>query len=118
VICRASEITPEAISWLWAGRIALGKQTLIAGEPGLGKSQLSTAIIAAVTTAGTWPNGEGHAPRGNAIILSAEDGVADTIVPRLMAAGADLDRVHIISAVRNPDQDSRRTFISRRTWRY
>jgi putative DNA primase/helicase len=110
VICRASEITPEAISWLWGGRIALGKQTLIAGEPGLGKSQLSTAIIAAVTIGGTWPNGEGQAPRGNAIILSAEDGVADTIVPRLMAAGADLERVHIVSAVRNPDQDSRRTF--------
>jgi AAA domain len=110
VICRASEIEPEAISWLWGGRIALGKQTLIAGEPGLGKSQLSISIIAAVTTGGTWPNGEGCAPKGNAIILSAEDGVADTIVPRLMAAGADLDRVHIVSAVRNPDQGSRRTF--------
>jgi putative DNA primase/helicase len=110
VICRASEVPPEAISWLWAGRIALGKQTLIAGEPGLGKSQLSTAITAAVTTGGAWPNGEGCAPRGSAIILSAEDGVADTIVPRLIAAGADCNRVHIVSAVRNADQGSRRTF--------
>ena len=110
VICRASEIEPEAISWLWAGRIALGKQTLIAGEPGLGKSQLSISIIAAVTTGGIWPNGEGCAPRGSAVILSAEDGVADTTTPRLIAAGADRERVYIVSAVRSTDQDGRRTF--------
>jgi AAA domain len=110
VICRASEIEPEAISWLWAGRIALGKQTLIAGEPGLGKSQLSISIIAAVTTGGMWPNGEGCAPRGSAVILSAEDGVADTTIPRLIAAGADRERVYIVSAVRSTDQDGRRTF--------
>ena len=109
VICRASEIEPEPISWLWPGRIAIGKQTLIAGEPGLGKSQLSIAIVAAVTTGGVWPGQEGRAPLGKAIILSAEDGVADTIVPRLMAAGADLSRVDIISAVRN-ENGGRRTF--------
>ena len=109
VICRASEIEPEPISWLWPGRIATGKQTLIAGEPGLGKSQLSTAIVAAVTTGGVWPGQEGRAPLGKAIILSAEDGVADTIVPRLMAAEADLSRVDIISAVRN-ENGGRRTF--------
>ena len=109
VICRASEIEPEPISWLWPGRIAVGKQTLIAGEPGLGKSQLSTAIVAAVTTGGVWPGQEGRAPLGKAIILSAEDGVADTIVPRLMAAGADLSRVDIISALRN-ENGGRRTF--------
>jgi putative DNA primase/helicase len=109
VICRASEIAPEPVSWLWPGRIAVGKQTLIAGEPGLGKSQLATAIIAAVTTGGYWPNNEGRAPLGRAIILSSEDGIADTIVPRLIAAGADLSRVEIISAVRN-ERGGRRTF--------
>lgn len=109
VICRASEIAPEPVSWLWPGRIAVGKQTLIAGEPGLGKSQLATAIIAAVTTSGYWPNSEGRAPLGRAIILSSEDGIADTIVPRLIAAAADLSRVEIISAVCNEDGD-RRTF--------
>jgi putative DNA primase/helicase len=54
-----------------------------------------------VTTAGEWPCDEGRAPLGNAIILSAEDSASDTIVPRLLAAGADLNRVHVVSAVRD-----------------
>jgi AAA domain len=95
----AAEIRPEKVDWLWPGRLALGKHTCIAGEPGTGKSQLSIAIVAALTTGGEWPCGEGEAPLGNAIILSAEDGVADTIVPRLLAASADLSRVHVVSAI-------------------
>lgn len=97
----AADIAPERIDWLWPGRLARGKHTCVAGEPGTGKSQLAIAVIAVVTTAGEWPCGEGHAPLGNAIVLSAEDGAADTIVPRLMAAGADRSRVHVVSAVRD-----------------
>src|SRR5690242_15883146 len=78
----AAEIAPEKIDWIWPGRLARGKHTCIAGEPGTGKSQLSIAVIAAVTTGGEWPCGEGQAPLGSAIILSAEDGAADIIVPR------------------------------------
>jgi putative DNA primase/helicase len=110
IVHRASDITPEPVEWLWPGRIAIGKQTLIAGEAGLGKSQVTVAMVAAVTTGGVWPCGEGRAPRGNAIILSAEDGAADTVVPRLMAAGADLARVHLVSAVRSEDGKGRRAF--------
>src|SRR6516225_9389976 len=95
----AADVTPQPVEWLWPGRVALGKLTLIAGEAGLGKSQLSVAMVAAVTTGGPWPCGEGQAPLGSAIVLSAEDGAADTIVPRLLAAGADLTRVHLVSAV-------------------
>jgi len=106
----AADIEPEQISWLWDGRLARGKHTCIAGEPGTGKSQVSISIIAAITTGGTWPCGEGNAPseRGSVIILNAEDGGADTIVPRLMAAGADRGKVHIVSAVRS--DDGRRSF--------
>jgi putative DNA primase/helicase len=108
VIKCANDVVPRPVAWLWPGRIAIGKQTLIAGEPGLGKSQIATSLVAAVTTGGAWPHEEGRAPLGNAIILSAEDGIADTIVPRLHAAQADCKRAFIISAVRN---DSRlRTF--------
>ena len=60
-----------------------------------------------MTTGGEWPCGEGRAPLGNVIILSAEDGAADTIVPRLLAAGADLSRVHMVSAVRKADGSRR-----------
>jgi putative DNA primase/helicase len=104
----AADVTPEPVEWLWPGRVAAGKLTLIAGEPGLGKSQVSVAMAAAVTTGGEWPCSEGCALQGNVVILSAEDGVADTIVPRLMAAGADCEHVQIISAVK--DQAGRRGF--------
>jgi putative DNA primase/helicase len=104
----AADVTPQPVEWLWPGRFALGKLTLIAGEAGLGKSQLSIAMVAAVTTGSEWPCREGRAPQGSVVILSAEDGAADTVVPRLMAAGADRERVEIVSAVH--DEKSRRSF--------
>src|SRR5580692_6122800 len=64
IVRRASDVVPQPVVWLWPGRMALGKLT----------------------------------------ILSAEDGLADTIVPRLHAAGANCERVYIISAVRNRDR--------------
>ena len=106
----AADVKPEPVEWLWPGRVALGKLTLIAGEAGLGKSQLSVAMMAALTTGGPWPCGEGQAPIGSAIILSAEDGAADTIVPRLIAANANLDRVYLVRAVRSEDGTGRRAF--------
>src|SRR5262249_8414666 len=81
-----------------------------AGEAGLGKSQVANDIAAKVTTAGEWPCDEGHAPLGSVLFLSAEDDKADTIVPRLMAAGADRTRVHIISAVHTEDGKGHRSF--------
>ena len=107
---RASEITPKDIDFIWNGRLARGKHTCIGGEPGVGKSTVAYAIIAAITTGGMWPCGEGQAPIGNVIILSAEDDPDDTIVPRLMAAGADRDRIHIVTAVTGKDGKGRTTF--------
>jgi putative DNA primase/helicase len=95
---RASHIQPEAIHWLWPQRIALGKTCLIAGPPGLGKSQVTTYIAATVSSGGTWCTGEKCDP-GEVLILSAEDDPADTIRPRLEACGANLDRVQIIDGV-------------------
>jgi hypothetical protein len=86
----------------------LGKHTCIAGEPGTGKSQLSMFITATITMGGLWPSNEGRAPQGSVVILSAEDGAADTIAPRLHAAGADLGSVQIIKSVK--DGEDRRTF--------
>ena len=86
----AAEIEPKRIDFLWPGRLARGKHTAIAGEPGDGKSQLSVYIAATISRGGDWPCGEGRAPIGNTIILNAEDGADDTVVPRLIAAGADL----------------------------
>src|SRR5262245_49599314 len=107
---RAVDITPKRIDFLWAGRLARGKHTAFAGEPGDGKSQLSVYVAAAVSKGGEWPCDEGLAPVGNVIIFNAEDGADDTIVPRLIAAGADLERVDIVSAVLQDDGKGRRTF--------
>ena len=106
----AAEIAPERIEFLWPGRFAIGKQSLIAGEAGLGKSQITITMAAAVTTGGQWPCGEGNAPLGSVLFLCAEDGASDTIVPRLIAAGADLTKVFIVTAVRDNDGKGRRAF--------
>jgi hypothetical protein len=105
LICRpASEIQPEPIRWLWTQRIALGKISLIAGQPGLGKSQITTYLTAVTSSGANWPTGE-PCSAGDALILSAEDDPADTIRPRLEASGATLDRVHIVYAVRDKRGD-------------
>ena len=97
VIRRASDIEPQPVKWLWPNRIAIGKVTIVAGEPGLGKSQLTCAMAAAVTTVVQWPCDEGQALPADVIILSAEDDAADTIRPRLDAAGAAAASVLIVS---------------------
>jgi putative DNA primase/helicase len=107
---RASDIQPERLEWVWPGRIARGKAALLGGPPGLGKSQVTANIAATVSTGGRWPCDEGRAPLGDVVILSAEDGMADTIVPRLIAAEADTSRVHIVAAATKLDGTGRKTF--------
>jgi putative DNA primase/helicase len=105
ILTRLSDISPQPISWLWPGRIALGKLTLITGDPGLGKSLLTAAIAATVSKGYVWPLGDEAAPIGDAILLSAED----TIRPRLDAAEADCNRIHILQAIRGVDADGNPT---------
>jgi putative DNA primase/helicase len=110
VTINASSVKPRNIDFIWPGRLARGKHTCFAGEGGLGKSQLLVAITADLTIGGAWPCGEGRAPIVDVVILSAEDGVEDVLVPRLMAAGADLKRVHIVKAVIAHDGKGERRF--------
>lgn len=109
VIRCAANIKPEKVDWIWPSRIARGKHIVIAGNPGTGKSQLCLDIAARITTGGEWPCGEGRARQGSVIILSAEDGPADTIIPRLRANGTEMSRIQIVSAVDDP-RGSVRTF--------
>ena len=105
---RASSFEPRSISWLWPNRFALGKLGLIAGLPDEGKGQVFANMAATVTQGGRWPCNEGEAPQGKVLLLTAEDGIEDTVAPRLMAAGADLDSVEIVRMVR--DQNGKRMF--------
>ena len=81
-----SEVAPERVEWLWQGRIPLGKITLIDGDPGPGKSAAATDLAARVSVGKPWPDGM-DCGAGGVVILSAEDGLADTIRPRFDAAG-------------------------------
>jgi AAA domain len=102
---RAADIEMSGLDWLWPNRFARGKFALIAGMPDMGKGQIAAYIAAACTANIELPCNEGHAPQGNVIWLNAEDGASDTVKPRLVAAGADLERVHIVESARVGGED-------------
>lgn len=109
-VVRLADVQPESITWLWRGRLARGKATLLMGDPGLGKSLISHWIASTISTGGTWPDG-GKCERGAAILFSTEDGLADTVVPRCLAAGADMTRIHAVQGViENPEDPIERMF--------
>lgn len=105
VAVQLSTVTPTRVEWVWPGRVARGKLTVVSSDPGLGKSLLTLDGAARVTTGALWPYGRGAAPLGSVVILSAEDAVADTIRPRLDAAGGDARRVHVVQAIRTGDRE-------------
>lgn len=92
----ANSITAKAIHWLWLGWIAFGKLTILAGAGGTGKTTLAIWLVAILTTAGRWPDGAICGARRSVIFWSSEDDAADTLVPRLKAAGADTSKVYIL----------------------
>lgn len=104
-------VEPQEITWLWKFRFAVGKVSMLVGDPGLFKSGLALAIAATITRGAPWPDNSGTAPIGDVIMLSAEDDIADTIRPRLDAAGADVERVHVLTSVMTPD--AKRAIITR-----
>ncbi|AJW45580.1 hypothetical protein TK49_13255 [Ralstonia mannitolilytica] len=95
----AADVVPEAIVWLWPGWLPAGKISILAGSPGTGKTTLALAMAAIVSNGDTWPDGSHMKKPGRVLIWSSEDDPADTLVPRLMAAGADLRHVHFAQAV-------------------
>ena len=102
----AGDVQPQPINWLWPGRIALGKLTMIAGDPGLGKSLLSIELAKHVTKGIRWPVDDTPCPIGDVILLSAEDDLADTIRPRLDATGANPNKVYVLESIREIDKQS------------
>jgi archaellum biogenesis ATPase FlaH len=103
---RLSEVEPEELDWLWLERVPLGKLTLLAGDPGLGKSFLTLDMAARVSRGEPWPDDPATLqPVGSVILFSAEDDLADTIRPRLDKADADVSRIMAVEGVQWSDAE-------------
>ncbi|MDQ3547998.1 MAG: AAA family ATPase [Chloroflexota bacterium] len=106
-----ADVVPEEVTWLWKGWLPRGKLSLVGGHPGDGKSTLTTAMAAILSTSGTWPDGS-QAPQGGTLFLLAEDSLGDTVRPRLDQHGANLLRIEAIEAVRQADGSERAFTLS------
>ncbi len=93
------EVEPRPVEWLWPGTIPVGKVTVLAGDPGRGKSLITLDIAARVSRGRPWPTTAScnDAP-GEVLLFSAEDDAADTIRPRLDASEADSSRIYIATS--------------------
>lgn len=102
LVCMA-DVEPQAVHWLWRGRIPLGKITVIDGDPDKGKSTMTIDLAARVTTGRDMPDGPGLDAPAAVLFLTAEDGLNDTLAPRLIAAAADRALVHTWQEVKDGD---------------
>ena len=107
VVVKASELEEKPLEWLWPGYLPAGVLTLLASPPKCGKSTLTMSIAARITRGTLWPCGpdlpsqaKSHAPIGDVLVIAYEDDLERTVVPRLIAAGADMDRVHFLRGIR------------------
>jgi putative DNA primase/helicase len=107
VVVRGDALRVEPIRWLWDGWLARGKLHVLAGAPGAGKSTIALTLAAVVSAGVRWPDGTECTP-GHVLVWSDEDDPADTLLPRLLAAGGDPKRFHIVSAT--VDRDGARQF--------
>jgi putative DNA primase/helicase len=104
MLVQLSTVAPESVAWIWPGRIPRGKITLVIGEPGDGKSHMTHDLAARLSVGATWPDG-GQAPKTAVVILASEDGIADTIRPRVDRQGGDSGRVWVLQGVRVEGQE-------------
>jgi len=104
---KASSYTMRGITWFWPNRFSIGKLALIGGLPDKGKGLIGSYLSACATNNLPLPCNEGAAPQGSVLYFTAEDDPEDTVVPRLAAAGADLNRVHIVEVIGEPNGKER-----------
>jgi hypothetical protein len=101
-VTRLSDVTVTPVRWLWRDWIPYGKLTVLEGDPGVGKSQITLAVAAAVTGGSPLPGAAAEEP-ADVILMTGEDGLGDTVRPRVEAAGGDAARVWSIDGIREGD---------------
>ena len=94
----ASDIEPESVEWIWKDWLAKGKLAILAGQAGTGKTTICMNLAATISRGSKFPDGAPSSV-GSVLVWSGEDGVEDTLVPRLMAADADLTKIHFLNDV-------------------
>ena len=95
---RVADIRPEALTWLWPHYLPAGKLTLLDGDPDFGKSLITIDLAARLSRGLPFPDGSPSGPPRRTLVVQAEDGTGDTLVPRLKAAGAAIDQVFVLEA--------------------
>ncbi len=93
-----ADVEPERVEWLWPRYLPRGKVVILDGDPSVGKSTVALDLAARISTGSPMPDGA-EPVKGAALILSAEDGLADTIRPRLAAASGDPEQVVTITSI-------------------
>lgn len=99
IVERPQNMVMKKTNWLWMNYIPLGRITILAGDPGIGKSQTSIDLVARITRGDAMPDGS-KGMLGNCGIVTAEDETSETIMPRLVAAQADMRKVRVIRKVK------------------
>jgi putative DNA primase/helicase len=97
-LVRGDAVRLEPVRWLWKGFLPAGMLTIVGGAPGCGKTTIALSLAATITQGGRWPDGSRCAEPGDVVIWSGEDAEA-VIAARLVAAGADMARVHFVGGV-------------------
>ena len=93
-----ADLAEEPIDWLWRGKMARGELCIVAGEPGASKTMVAIDIAARVSRGDKEPLGEHAMAQGSVVFLTSENHPTKIMRPRLVAAGADLTKVHILSS--------------------
>jgi hypothetical protein len=101
-----SDIEPQQVRWMWHPILPQGKLVLLQGHPGLGKSFVTLDVAARLSTGRAMPGAkDALMPPSDVLVIASEDGVADTMKPRIMAAGGDDSRIHVVTEIRAGNSD-------------
>jgi putative DNA primase/helicase len=104
VVC-AADVPMRSLDWIWEGHLLRGSQELMSGLPDLSKSTVQCNYVACATAGLLWPDGAPAIEPINVIMMTAEDTLDQIVVPRLRAAGADLNRVNFLTCIKTDEHD-------------